>query len=69
MDNLVRRQGHGWDLPNMVRCDTGARHFGTDYFQNMMLWAVPAAIAGQDLTGPCQPGGLVDRVIRAGADW
>jgi hypothetical protein len=68
MDNLVRRQGHAWDLPNLVRCDSGARTFGTDYFQNMMLWAVPAALAGQDLKGPCKSGGLVDRMLRAGMD-
>ncbi|MGD2158194.1 MAG: GH116 family glycosyl-hydrolase [Anaerolineales bacterium] len=67
MDNLVRVQGHAWDLPNLVRADTGARTFGTDYFQNMMLWAVPAALSGEDLSAPCKPGGLVDRVLRAGA--
>lgn len=44
----------------------GRRTFGTDYYQNMMLWAAPAAIAGTDLAAPCRPGGLVDRIIRAG---
>jgi hypothetical protein len=32
-----------------------------------MLWSVPAAMAGQDLSGPCKPGGLVDRILKAGA--
>jgi uncharacterized protein (DUF608 family) len=64
--NLVLRQRHPWDLPNIVRGDTGARVFGTDYYQNMMLWAMPAALAGQDLKDSCAPGTLVDRIIKAG---
>lgn len=65
LDNIVRRQRHPWDQPNMVRGDTGERIFGTDYYQNMMLWALPAALAGEGLRAPLEPGGLVDRVLRA----
>jgi hypothetical protein len=43
----------------------GQRTYGTDYYQNMMLWSAPAALAGTDLTGPCKPGGLVDRVLKS----
>ena len=43
----------------------GQRTFGTDYYQNMMLWSAPAALAGTELTGPCKPGGLVHRIIEA----
>ncbi|MCC6492776.1 MAG: hypothetical protein IT424_07130 [Pirellulales bacterium] len=64
-DNIVRVQGLGWDLPNLIRCDTGARTYGADYYQNMILWGLPASLAGGDLTQPCQRGGLVDRVLRA----
>ena len=66
--NIVCQWGYTWDAPNIVRgdADTGQRVFGADYYQDMMLWAVPAAIACQDLRGPCLRGGLVDRVIRAG---
>ena len=65
MYDLVCRHGYAFDLPNMLLCDTGERSFGTDYYQNMMFWAMPAAVAGQDLRGPCAPGGLVDRVLQA----
>lgn len=60
--------GYTWDAPNTVRgeADTGQRAFGADYYQNLMLWGLPAALAGTPLDGPCQPGGLVDRVNRAG---
>jgi hypothetical protein len=50
----------------MLYGDTGERTFGTDYYQNMMLWALPAALAGTDLRGPCAPGGLVARLLAAG---
>ena len=65
-ENLVLRQGHGWDLPNVVRGDSGERVFGTDYYQNMILWCMPAALDGQDLKAAAEPGGLIDRVIQAG---
>jgi uncharacterized protein (DUF608 family) len=65
-ENLVLRQRHAWDLPNMVEGKTGTRHFGTDYYQNMMLWALPDALAGRSLREAQAPGGLVSRVLAAG---
>ena len=67
MDNIIRVQGLGWDLPNLIRCDTGARTYGADYYQNMVLWGLPAALAAQDLAGPTKPGGLVHRILKAAA--
>jgi uncharacterized protein (DUF608 family) len=65
-ETIALRQGHAWDLPNIVRGDTGERVYGTDYYQDMMLWALPAALAGQTVADARRPGGLVDRVIAAG---
>ncbi|MBI2843008.1 MAG: hypothetical protein HYX78_06365, partial [Armatimonadetes bacterium] len=67
MDTLTNKEGVVWDMPCIYRADTGAMIFGNDYYQNMMLWSVPAAIEGKDLSGPCERGGLVDRVLRAAA--
>jgi uncharacterized protein (DUF608 family) len=55
-----------WDFPVLIRGDNGERLFGNDYYQNMMLWALPAAMESKDLTEPCKPGGFIDRVIQAG---
>ena len=68
LHNIVCRWGYTWDAPNIIRgdADTGQRTFGADYYQDMMLWAVPAALMGASMEGPCKPGGLVDRVIQAG---
>jgi uncharacterized protein (DUF608 family) len=65
-DNMVRRQRHPWDMPNAIRGDTGERVFGTDYYQAMMLWAMPAALQGEDLCAHGREGGLVDRIVQAG---
>jgi uncharacterized protein (DUF608 family) len=66
-ENVCLKQGHAWDTPNTVHADTGRRVFGTDYYQNMMLWALPAAITGQDIHTSCVTDGLIERVIQAGA--
>ena len=64
--NLVIAQRHPWDMPNMVEGKTGVRWFGTDYSQNMMLWAFPSVLAGTDVKGACAQGSLVERVLHAG---
>jgi len=65
--NIVCLQGYTWDVPNIMRgdVDTGERVFGNDYYQDLMLWSLPAAIAGQDFAAPTKPGGLVDRILTA----
>lgn len=67
-ENIVCAQGLAWDQPNFFRgdLDTGERTFGNDYYQNMMLWSLPAALAGTDLRAPCQPSGLIAQILEAG---
>jgi uncharacterized protein (DUF608 family) len=65
-ETIVCRQGHAWDMPNIVRGDTGERVYGTDYYQSMMLWALPAALAQQDIRPGTQSKSLVGRVLEAG---
>ncbi|HWD18991.1 MAG TPA: GH116 family glycosyl hydrolase [Verrucomicrobiae bacterium] len=54
-----------WDQPNLLRADTGDMLFGSHYVQNMMLWALPAAMKSQGIGAFCAPGGLVDQILRA----
>ena len=65
--NIECIQGYTWDMPNIMRGDrdTGERTYGNDYYQDMMLWSLPAAIEGKDFSAPTKPGGLVERMIRA----
>ncbi len=57
--------GRVWDQPNLLRGDTGEVVYGGDYYQNMMLWALVAALKGQDVSGPVTAGGLVERILCA----
>jgi uncharacterized protein (DUF608 family) len=68
-ENCVRgivKFGHTWTQPNIVNGATGERIYGSDYYQNLMLWALPAAMERKDLAQACAPAGLIDRVIKAG---
>lgn len=66
MDSSVRKNLMGWDMTNQIRADTGARTFGTDYYQDMMLWALPTAIEGKTLKDACGSGTLASKVLEAG---
>lgn len=66
LEGISVKYGYTWTQPNVVSGDTGKRIYGSDYYQNMILWAVPPAINGQDLASFTKPGGLVERVIAAG---
>jgi len=65
--NVVCIHGYTWDVPNIMRgdADTGERVFGTDYYQDMIMWSLPAAIQQKDIAWPMRPGGLVDRILEA----
>ncbi|MBI4587111.1 MAG: hypothetical protein HY717_24125 [Planctomycetes bacterium] len=65
MNNIICEQGMAWDMAIIIAGDTGKRFQGNDYYQNMILWSLPAAIDGGDLTAPLKPGGLVHRVLKA----
>jgi uncharacterized protein (DUF608 family) len=66
LEGISVAEGYTWTQPNVVSGDTGLVIYGSDYYQNMMLWAVPAALDGHDIHKASAKGGLIDRVIRAG---
>ena len=65
--NIVCEKRYAWNQPNQLRGDlnTGEAVYGYDYFTNMMLWGLPAAIEGKDVRAPTLPGSLVVRIIKA----
>jgi uncharacterized protein (DUF608 family) len=60
--------GYMWDGPcsHSAFEDNGEVTYGWDYWFDACIWAAPAALANQDLSGPCKADGLVDRIIKAG---
>ncbi|MBI2844847.1 MAG: hypothetical protein HYX78_15750 [Armatimonadetes bacterium] len=65
MSNIICEQGMAWDMAIIIAGDTGKRYQGNDYYQNMILWSLPAVIEGSDLASPLKPGGLVHRMLEA----
>ena len=66
MHALIIENRRSWDSAIIILGNTGKVHWGSDYYQNLMLWALPAALQGGDIRQPCKQGGLVDRIIKAG---
>ena len=68
LSEMVLQQGMTWDMPNIMIGTAGKKQrvYGTDYYQCMSLWGLPAALTRKDIAGPCKPGGLVQRIIEAG---
>ena len=66
MENMVCRQRWTWDVPILYNADTGEGIWGNDYAQMMVCWDLPAAVYGVTLGELSEPGGLVDRIIKAG---
>jgi hypothetical protein len=61
--------GYMWDGVNCCSGygDDGEISYGWDYWFNWSIWMVAAALAGGDFTVLLKPGGLADRVKKAGA--
>jgi uncharacterized protein (DUF608 family) len=58
--------GYTWTQPNLVNGADGKRMYGSDYYQNMVLWSLPAAVERINLKQASAPSSLVSRVIQAG---
>jgi len=67
-ENMVLTWRYSWNQINMVRGDkdTGERQISFDYYQDMMLWILPAVMEGKTLDNFYYDGGLIDKVIMAG---
>jgi uncharacterized protein (DUF608 family) len=63
------RWGYMWDGVNCCSGygDDGEISYGWDYWFNWSIWMVAAALAGGNFTVLLKPGGLADRVKKAGA--
>jgi uncharacterized protein (DUF608 family) len=65
VENIVLNQRVQFDLPNRYDRQTGRITHGTDFYQNMIIWAMPAALEQMDLAAASGCGSLVARVLAA----
>lgn len=47
-DNIVHNQKSPWNQPDVIDARSGAFGFGDHYMRNMVIWAVPLALARYD---------------------
>jgi hypothetical protein len=65
MSAIVLNDGAVWELPNILDAGGHVIH-GVDFYQMMILWALPLALDGQDIAEACADG-IVSRVLKAAA--
>jgi uncharacterized protein (DUF608 family) len=63
---ITLRHRMPWDQYCIIAPSDGHPIWGSDYYSNMVVWALPMALAGQDIALFTQTGGLLDRILRAG---
>ena len=60
----ILKRGWVYDWPVCIASGIGPR-VGCDYYQNLMLWSLPAALDADELNAPSREGRLADRMIHA----
>ncbi len=65
--DTIIKQGFIWSAAGGTRGDKNTGEVFGDYGShlNLILWGLPAALNGEDLSGPAKPGGLADRILQA----
>ncbi|MDH5688189.1 MAG: GH116 family glycosyl hydrolase [Candidatus Bathyarchaeota archaeon] len=58
-----------WNQRCLVNAETGLPVWGDDYYSNLVIWAVPMAIAGEGMSEFTEDGKLVSKMIKAARLW
>lgn len=66
MRAIVLKNGAGWELPNILDVEGRAIH-GNDFYQLMILWALPMALKNEGIHETCSDGGFMHRILQAAA--
>ena len=64
---LALRHRMPWDHYCIIDPSDGHPIWGSDYYSNLVIWAMPMALAGQDISQFAAPGGLLTRLLQTGA--
>ena len=54
-----------WSQPCGLSSVTGGTCHGHDYYDHMVVWSYPLALAGHDIRAACAKGSLIARVLEA----
>ncbi len=64
MSAIVLQDGAGWEMPNILDAEGRVLH-GNDFYQMMILWALPLALEDQSIAETCAKGGFIARILAA----
>lgn len=64
MAAIVLQDGAAWEMPNILDVEGHVLH-GNDFYQMMILWALPLAFDGEGIAEACAPGGFIGRILAA----
>ena len=62
---LALKAASPWNQRCLIDADSGLPVWGDDYYSDMVIWAVPMALAGQSIGDFAATGGLLDRMLAA----
>ncbi|MCL4544437.1 MAG: GH116 family glycosyl hydrolase [Chloroflexi bacterium] len=63
--SIAERHRTPWNWYCLIGGADGRPIWGLDYYSDMVIWALPMALAGQDITTFSTQGGLIDRLLVA----
>lgn len=64
---LALKSASPWNQRCLIHAQTGLPVWGHDYYSNLVIWALPMAIAQKDVRAFMDPDTLIDRILTASA--
>jgi uncharacterized protein (DUF608 family) len=64
MEAIVVQSRAGWEMPNLLNSDGKIIH-GNDFYQMMIVWALPLALRGEGISEICVEGSWIDRILKS----
>ncbi|MCW4019722.1 MAG: hypothetical protein NWF14_00615, partial [Candidatus Bathyarchaeota archaeon] len=66
---IAQKSCSPWNQHCLINAETGLPVWGDDYYSNLVIWAVPMAIAGEGLSEFTEDGKLVSKMVAAARLW
>jgi non-lysosomal glucosylceramidase len=64
-ESIALRHKTPWNQYCLIGAEKGQPVWGSDYYSDMAIWALPMAILGQDIAEFSKPGGFLDGITKA----
>ena len=65
-ESISLRHRTPWNQHCLISAEDGGPTWGSDYYSNLAIWALPMALKGETIQAYSSTGGLIDRILQAG---